>query len=621
MLQDIRSNVQGTMAKIIIGLIVISFSIFGIESLLFSGGSNAAIEINGEEISPLVVQQEVSLLQRQLLSMLGENADPALLDQDMLSEEALQSIIRRTLLAQAAQDLRLSVSDEIIGNIIGSMEDFRVGGEFSVDLFRSRLASAGYTPAFFRQRLSEDILQSQLRSGLAGSAFVTQDELESASRVAAEGRDLRYLTLPLEDFRSNATIGEAEIGSYYEDNAAQFMSEEELRIEYLELQQDDYLEAVDEERVREEFELVRDEFELAGDSRVSHILFEGSADERATRLAEAQAAVESGKAFEDVAREMSDDIGSAAAGGDLGYTAGDTFPEPMEEAIAALDVGQTGSVETDAGTHLLLVTDRRAGSAVEFADVRGELEQRLQDRDASAALLRDVERLRDLAFNAADLDGPAAELELTVQEQTGVTRTTTSGLLAEPRLQQAAFAEDVLEAGHNSEVIELSPERFVALRVAERIAPQQQPLASVRGDIERTLRQEQALKDARQRAASMLQELEEGTATVEQLANSGGFEWQVELGARRDSTRLPEALRRRVFSLVAPGADGPVRDTVQGNDTLYLLELTRVTPGSIDGLSVADRQALRQRLASENASALLQQYEASLRARANIEVY
>lgn len=620
MLQDIRQNIQGTMAKIIIGLIVISFSIFGIESLLFSPATTAVAEVNGKEISPFDLQQEVSVLQRQILSMLGDNADPSLLDSAVMTDQALQSLVQRTLLTGAAESMNLAVSEAALGQLITAMEEFQVNGQFSTDLFQSRLATAGFTPASFRQRLSEDLVQAQLRAGLAGSAFVTGSELASAARIAAEGRDLRYITIPVSRFRDDLNISDEDVSAFFAANQDRFTSEESLDIEYVELSIDSYREPVEEERIREEFELVRGEYELAEESRVSHILFEGDEDERAARLAEAQSALASGRDFADAAQAFSDDIGSADAGGDLGYTAGDTFPEEMEEAIAQLAVGETGAVETDAGTHLLLVTDRREGSSVSFDDVRFELEERLQTADAAASLLIDVERLRDIAFNAADLTEPAEELAVEIQRAQSVVRGQSEGLFADPRLVRAAFSEDVLEAGHNSEVIELSPELFVLLRVAQRNPPEPLPLAAVRGEIERELREEQAQAQAREAAYGILEQLA-GGESVENVANAADLDWQVELGARRDSDRLPPSLRERLFALVAPAAGSTVREVVVDIDTLYVMEMMRVTPGAMDSLSPAELLALRQRLSSDAANLLLQQYETALRADAEILVY
>ncbi|MFV0276211.1 MAG: SurA N-terminal domain-containing protein, partial [Parahaliea sp.] len=165
MLQDIRQNVQGTAAKVVVWIIVISFALFGIESILLGGGSSGVAEVNGEEVSPLEVQQMVSLQQRQLMAMFGENIDPAMLDEQRLSSQALQGIIDRRLLAQSASDMKLSVSEAEIGRIVGGMDQFKLNDQFSPEMYRNLLSQAGFTPASFKQSMMQDVVVSQLRSG------------------------------------------------------------------------------------------------------------------------------------------------------------------------------------------------------------------------------------------------------------------------------------------------------------------------------------------------------------------------------------------------------------------------------------------------------------------------
>ena len=622
MLQDIRASIQGAVAKIIIGLIVISFSIFGIESLLFSGGASAVAEVNGEEISPFALQQELSVQQRQLLAMMGDDADPALLDQARMNQRALEALIQREILRQAAGDLSLTVPDATIGDIIGSMDEFQLDGRFSRDMFRSALAGSGFTPALFRDRLAEDVQIAQLRSGIAGSDFGTRKELTLAARIALEGRDVRYITLPLADYRGDASVSDAEVQAHYDANGEAFQSEESLAIDYLELRLDDYRKPVQEARLREEFELVRGEYEQAPEARVSHILLEGDEQARQARLAEVQAALAEGLAFDAAAAEFSDDVGSAQSGGDLGYTAGDTFPPAMEEAISALAPGQrSGPVETEAGTHLILVTDRREGSAVSFDSVAAELQDRIQRREASADLLRDVELLRDLVFNAADLSEPAAELDIEVSSANSVTRGQAEGLFAAPSLLSAAFSEDVLEAGHNSDVIELDPEHFVVLRVAQRRPPEPLDLDDVREQIVDLLRDQAAQQLAAQQAQNLLLSLEAGTP-VEDAANEAGLQWQVELGARRDSPRLPLAVRERLFELPAPAQDAPRRTIVDSDGyACYVVEFVRLAEGTLDDAAEAELTRLRTRVSGENGGLFQQQFETALRSRADVEVF
>jgi peptidyl-prolyl cis-trans isomerase D len=624
MLQDIRANSQGTIAKIIIGLIVISFSIFGIESLLFSGGSSGVAEVNGEEITPFALQQELSVQQRQLLSLLGDDADPALLDQSVMSQRALETLIQREIVRQAAEGMDLSASDAVIGEIITSMEQFQIDGQFSRDLFQSSLAQAGFTPALFRDRLAEDLQVTQLRAGLAGSDFSTAKEIELAARIALEGRDVRYASIPVARFLGDREISDEAVQAYYEANAASYRSPEMLDLEYLELHLDDYREPVSEDRLEQEFELVRDEFEVPTETRVSHILFETDGEER---LPAVLAALDGGMSFADAAAEYSDDFGSSSSGGDLGYTDGTAFPEAMEEAIASLAVDQrSGPVETDAGTHLILVTDRREGTEVTLADVRFELEDRIQRGDAREELLLDVERLRDLAFNAADLDGPAQEMGLTVASAQGIARSENDGLFADSRLVDAAFSEDVLEAGHNSEVLELDEEHFVVLRVAQRMPPAPLPLAEVEEEIREALRTAAARDAARAAAEDLFAALEAGQS-METAALEAGLEWQVELGAQRDSNRLPPSLRDRLFSLPAPEAGGPLLDVIEpgafdpAGGSFYVMEFVRITSGRIDDLPAAQREELARRVAGETAGVLQQQFESALRERSEVVVY
>ncbi len=623
MLQDIRANSQGTIAKIIIGLIVISFSIFGIESLLFSGNTNAVAEVNGEEISPFDLQQELSVQQRQLLSILGDDADPALLDQANLTQQALEVLVRRQIVSQAATELNLVSSDALLGEMIASMEQFQIDGQFSRDMFQSTLAAVGFTPALFRDRLAEDVQVGQLRAGLIGSDFATSQELALAARINAETRDVRYATLPVAQFGAQVEVSDEAVARYFDANQDRFRSEEAVNVAYLELRLDDYREPVSEERLREEFDLVRDEFEVATETRVSHILLEGDADDNADLIAELRAELDSGKSFADVAAERSTDFGSASSGGDLGYTSGDAFPEEMEEAIAALEVNEiSGPVETDAGTHIILVTDRREGTEVSFESVRFELQDRIQRDEAAAELLLDVERLRDVAFNAADLTDPAEELSLSVATVDGVTRVDGPGLFADPRLRDAAFSEDVLDLGHNSEVMELDSEHYVVLRVRERIAEAPLPLEEVAGEIREQLQQAAAKDEARAAADSILAAITAGES-LESAALEAGIEWQVEFGAVRSSTRLPTAVRDRLFAMAPPDDDGTRRaitESASGSD-LYVLEFIGRNEGSLDALNDVERDSLQRRVAGESGGILQQQFETALRDRAEVVIY
>jgi peptidyl-prolyl cis-trans isomerase D len=621
MLQDIRQNVvKGPVARVVIWLIVISFAAFGIESILLGGGGSSVAEVNGEEISPQELQQALNTQKRRLIAMMGDQLDPAMLEDQRLSSQALQSLIGRKLLTQAADEMGLAISEQQISSVITGMEDFQQDGQFSPELYKALLAESGYTPGYFKQSMKEDMALNQLRSGLAGSEFATPYELELNARITAEQRDVRYLTIPIENFRQDSEISDAEISGYYEENGARFLSEESVDLDYIELSVDHFRQPVDEQLILEAYELEKQEYQYQSEYRVSHILFEAG-EEQQQRLQEARARLAEGAPFADVAGELSDDIGSAAAGGDLGYTSGDAFPEAMEQAIAQLEPGVVSEpVETDAGIHLIVVTDRREGKPPELEDVRQRLHDDIQASEARVVLLRTVEELKDLSFNADNLDQPAGELDLTVARAEGVTRSQNEGLFAAPSMLSAVFSEDVLQAGHNSEVIELGDNRFVVLRVRSHHEPQVRPLEAVREEIVASITETSARTAVAEEAKRALGQLQAGTG-VEQFAVENDYQWQVELGAERGNNAMPPQVLQRAFELPAPTEGENLSDFVMtATGDALVFELVRVTRGEYSALPEPRRQTLRGQVGAEYSSLVDTEFQQGLRDAADITV-
>lgn len=625
MLQTMRQNIKGPTTKIVVWLIVISFSIFGIESILVGGGGGGVAEVNGEEVSPQELQQAINTQKRRLIAMMGDNLDPAMLDDEFLSAQALDSLIGRKLLMQSAESMDLAVSKREIGSVIGNMEQFQIEGKFSKQLFSSVLSGAGFTPAYFKDSLREDIALTQLRSGLMGSEFSTSLELLVNAEVSAEQRDLQYLTIPMANFLGQETITEEQVQAYYDQHQDEFRTQESVELDYIELALADYLQPVAEEAIREAYQLEIENNQYRTESRVSHILFEAGTDESEDdlqqRIKAAQAQLASGTSFSEVAGEYSDDIGSAASGGDLGYTSGDAFPPEMEEAIAQLEPDTVSEpVRTDAGIHLILVTDRKEGSPPGFEELRPQLEEQLQSAEARVELLRTVEELRDLVFNAENLAGPADNLELEVKRSGPVSRAQATGLFATPSVLAAAFSEDVLEAGHNSEVIELSDNRFVVVSLRKHNLPEVMALADVRDEINAILVESAARAQVAAAAEQAVQQLRSGSS-IEELATAAGYPLQVELAVDRGNSSVPPEVLTRAFELPAPGEGEVVVDMlVSPAGDAQVVTLLRASKGRWQALEPAQQMALQRQVTTEYANLLNTEYQRGLRDSADISV-
>jgi peptidyl-prolyl cis-trans isomerase D len=393
-------------------------------------------------------------------------------------------------------------------------------------------------------------------------------------------------------------------------------------IDYIELSVDDFRAPVEENAILEAYELAKNEAQYLTQNRVSHILFESGGVDQADQVVLAQERLAGGVPFAEVAMELSQDVGSSSRGGDLGFSSGDAFPLEMEVVIAKLEPGVVSEpVETDAGIHLLLVTERKGGEEPRLDEIREQLKDSIQTDEARIVLLRSVESLKDLSFNAEDLSYPASELTLDVQQLDAVARFQDEGLFSNTSLLKAAFSEDVLVEGHNSDVIELPEDRFVVMRVRKHHVPELLPLAAVRDEIVVAVQEKIARAAVAAEADRALAQMRTGV-TMEQFTDTENYERQVELGIDRRNNIVPIEVLRRAFEMPAQPAEDvstAVYIEAQNGDAI-VIELVRVNEGDVGAITDIERQQLRQLLGSESGSLVDKEFQQSLQDHADITV-
>ncbi|MDG2459585.1 MAG: SurA N-terminal domain-containing protein [Luminiphilus sp.] len=624
MLQSMRQSTQGTTAKIIIGLIVLSFAAFGLETLLPGGSGSSVADVNGEEITPFALQEAVTQQKRQLVSILGDNVDPAMLDDDRLRPRAIESLIQRMLLLQQASALNLSASDGQIGASITSNEVFQLNGVFSTDAYKSVLANAGYTPERFKRAQAEDIVLTQLQSGLRESEFSTATEISAATNLLAEERDVRYIAIASDELVNDGDLSPAALRQYYEQNEAAFFYPEQLVSDFILLSPEDFPVDIEREAVEEQFEVVKEEYAVAEQARVSHILLMPGNDEAesafANRISNVSDRLSRGEDFSALAAELSDDLGSAGLGGELGFTDGTAFPEEMESAIAALtEVGQISpAVQTEAGTHFIRLDERILAESIDTEAILNEVEASMKATASERELLLAVEELRDLVFNAADLDAPAKQINAMVQQSEPFSIESGRGIFGEQRLRDIAFSDDVLEQSNNSEIVELSDKRFVVLRVRDRRPPQAAPFSDVEAKIKERLRADKeatSLATMQDRVEAVLV----SGGTLESAAADLKLEWRVELASTRLSSQLPRPVLEAAFAMPA-GQPQALRVVAIPGEGYALVQLARVSAGDVNALGSRETQAITARRLSEQQELSFAEYLLHHRNTADIVV-
>ncbi len=621
MMQSIRAGTKTAGFKVIIFFIVFSFAGFGLEQVIFGGSGTSVAEVNGTEITPQELEVAIAGQKRQLIQIFGDNIDPEMLDDDRIRPRALEEMIERTVLLQAATDNAMVASSRAIGEIVGSIEAFKVDGVFNADQYKVVLANAGYSPERFRREQVQQVILSQLQQSVLGSDFVTKVELVSAAEATEEERDVRYLIVTNDMLRSSAAVSEDSVRQAYDRDPSVWTTEATVVADYIVIARDDFLSPVDPEALDEEFENVKDEYTVAEQTLIAHILLiqgdDESVEDYAGRIDQVASRIAAGEDFAELAGEVSDDVGSATLGGELGFTDGTVFPEPMENAVSNLSVGEVSArVETDAGIHFIRVQERVAGETPDYQQLKDELAKSMQEAEADQTLLLTVEELRELSFSAADLQQPADALSLVVAQSLPVSLNSGEGVFSERSVREALFSEEVYEAGNNSTVLEVSGNRYVVVRVAERRPPEILPFTQVAQTIRDDL-EANAQKAAKFALLESLRSRRTEGERLEEIANAEGYEWRVELGARRVGSLLPPEVVSLAFSM-GQGADAALDSVDLVNGDLAVVELARVEPGRLDNLSSAQRDQLATQLTQLQGQLSMLEYRTALRDNADI---
>lgn len=625
MLQSFRDNLKGTVAIFLVLLISIPFIFFGVDSL-FTGDaqSGKAAEVNDDIVTENQLRRAISLQRDQLTQRFGDQLPVDFLSDERLRGPALDNLINRQLRVQGAQEGRMTISDKALDELIVNAPSFQVDGKFDSQRFTYMVQSMGYTLAGYREMIRQEIIAAQYTSAVALTGFVTKQQLAQYVSLAEQARDFYWVTMPLAPVLEATEVTDAEIDTYYQENQDRFQVPERVTAKIVELNVADIAATIEvtDEQVEAQYQENMKSYETAPVRQAAHILVEAEDETTAQeKLAEVTAALEAGEDFAEVAARLSDDLGTRDSGGDLGFTSGETFPEEFEAALAALEVGQfSAPVKTDAGYHVIKLVAVDQAELPTLAEEAPMIRVALAESQAQQKFVETLERLKEEAYNTDDIDAVAATLGLQAQSVPAFSRSGGTGLAADPRIVEAAFADDVLKDGHISPVLELNESSVAVVKVTEHLPAKVKPLADVSDLISAQLADQKAKAALAERGAALLAQLRDG-ADVETLASEEGLEWQISRDVKRNDDRYDGSLLTQVFDMKLQGQPAAYDQTYAQSGDLVLVKLVKVQDGDLAALSDEARTALENRLRYEIASAEVAAFEADLKAKADIKVY
>ncbi|MGQ9830788.1 MAG: SurA N-terminal domain-containing protein [Thermochromatium sp.] len=592
MLQTIRERAQGWIAWAIVILISIPFALWGIQSYLGVGGEPIAATVNGIEIPARELDRRVQETRLQLRERLGAAYDPAVYDDQRLRAEVLETLIQEALLQDVVKRLGLRVSDQEVQMQILSDPAFVSEGRFDKGTYERLLRFQGLTPAMYEAQLRQQMSATQLIRAVSSSELVTRAELDAYRQLMGQKREISYLRLPLTNYRREEPIDEARIRAYYDSNRTRFQSPEQVKLDYLVLDADSLSSKIEvsEEDLRQLYASDQARFVQPERREVRHLLrqIDTGADEAKAQavLDEIQAIrarIQAGESFEELAKALSQDPGSAAKGGSLGVIESGIMTPAFDQAAFALKVGEVSEpVRTPFGYHLIEVTKILPPETKPFEMVRDQLRAELIRQRAERLFYDLAERLATLSYESRDSLEPAAkELGLTIQHSDWIGREGGEGVLAHPKVLAAAFSPDVLVEGNNSELIEPERDRLqaIVLRVAEHREASVRPLDEVREQIVTAIRDEQARSMAKSAAEALAEQLRDGS---DWSAIGEGLHPESPGLVDRQNTTVPAGVLDVAFKLPVP-AEGAasVGTAILDDGDAVVVRLTRVEDGQV----------------------------------------
>ena len=643
MLQALRDKTSGWIAGVIVILLAIPFAFFGMEQYLFQRSANYAARVEAppswwpsapdlwpvrkavwvhEEVTTDAFRREFEFARQQARAAEGDGFDARAFEAVENKLRVLDQLIDRTVLSLAAKTAGIAVGDARVAEVVASMPEFQVDGRFDPQRYQMLLRSRvpAQTPRQHQEDIRGQLETLLLPNRVARTAFASPGQVDRMVRLLGEKRDVDIALVPAPS-PDTGPVAAADIQAWYDAHRADYRAPEEVSIEYVEVRGSDVPEPApaDDATLRARYEQEKGRFVEPSQHLVSHVLVrvpEGAGEaerEAARQRAEALAARArtEGADFAAIAREASDDEGSKAEGGDLGWLESGIMGDAFDGAVQAATPGvPTDPVLTDFGWHVLLVRETREGRQVTFEEAREELAALQAVSDRERAFNDMIGRLVDQVYrNPGSLGPTAREAGLPVQKAGPFTRGGGEGIASHPAVQRAAFSDALVQDGTVSDPIEIDTSHTVLIRVTAHQPERERPLAEVRDEVVAAIRADRA-RQAALAAADAAVEAVAGGRPLAEVAEAQGW-MHMGMPEMQRGMPVPSAeANRAIFAAGAPAAGAVSAGRLAQDDgSIVVYAVKGVTPGDSAAANAEERAMLAAQMArmagDEDAMALL----------------
>jgi peptidyl-prolyl cis-trans isomerase D len=603
MLTNIREGLGKFFALVILLLIAISFIFWGVDFGLTSG--TIAARVNGEDVSLYEFDQALRFREQQ--AVLGAQGNFDVNTRNQLRQEVINALVADKAILQRSQDRGFVVSDDDVATAIANRQEFRIGDEFSFDIYQSRLINEGITPDYYESLQRNALQLGMLQQSITGTSFILPYEFRLALGLLTERRRFSYAQFDVASYINEDTIPDESVEIYYNANSQNYVTEPSITLEVLEITSDtmtdDFMPT--ESSIEEYYQANIERFVSDEQRRASHILFEPgnfiSAEQVLERL-------NNGEAFNDLALEFSVDQLSAQNGGDLGFISRGLYPDSFDQALYSLDsVGDYSQiVETQFGLHIIRLDELELGQSQPIEEVRDILIAELELEAQGSAFYEKSIQLADLIYqNNTDLDFISGSLGIDIARYDGVTPVDSE---INSTILTNAFNAGLIDSGSTSPLIEISENHIAVIRVSDYVAPQERSLDEVTDLIREQLARSDAERVAFADAEAFLERLQsalENGEDIPNIASQFNATWNEPRWVSRSGelNETPIELANASYTLQKPDLDSYIANItqLQSGDPVVMI-LSAVEMGSTEALDEFTRQSYGLQLTDLNAS-------------------
>lgn len=623
MFDAVRNNQR--IVQIFLGLITLPFAFWGVDSYVRnSGAGNDVASIGDSRVTVQQFDQALRERQDQMRQAMGASFKPEMINSPEARLSVLNSLIDQQLLMLESSKNRLVVTDGALRDVIGSIPSLQEDGKFSMEKYERALRAQGMSQPQFEAKLRQDLTLRQLMGTISDSAFVSQAQATTILNLQLEERQYSEFRIAPEQYADKVKVDADAVKKFYDQNQAQFEIPEQVKVEYVILSLDSMLSqiSVSDAEIKARFEGHKDKYQQPEERRASHILIVAKTEgEKAAAKAKAEEVLKEVRKtpakFADLAKQYSQDPGSAKSGGDLGYFGRGMMVKAFEEAVFKQKEGEISDVlESEFGYHIIKLTGIKTAKVKSLDEVRADIVSELKREAATRKFAESAEAFNNTVYEQSDSLQPAAEkFKLKIQQSGWLKKNPDQreaaalGPLANEKILASLFSEDAVKNKRNIEAYEIAPNTLLSARVVEHVAASTRPLESVKNDIEKLLKAQEAATLAKNTGESRLEELKKGGD--DKLAWSS-----LKSASRMQSRDLPPAAVRAVFKAEVQKLPAYAGASVGGAYVLYKI----VKVNAPEKLDETRRNALQNEYAHILAQEELSAYLNALRARYKIDI-